>query len=301
MAAACAEYIHADRLIYMTDVAGVLDGSKVLKAVSCAEVEDLIRQHKVSGGMVLKLEACKRALSAGVSQVRIVGGTTETRLAFRGQWRERAGHARDAGLSRRGRSEALSTQAQDESEESSDESAKLGQRTAAAGRAAMQRCGALSDEHLPAAADGVRARRGCYLYDQHGKKYLDFLGGIAVNALGYAHPRLVRVMRREAGARRARLESVSPSLPRAAGAQAGAIGRGMDRVFFTNSGTEADRRRAQAGAAGGASSAARQGRRAFWRWRIRFTGGPLARFRLPIRRNIASRLRRWCPAWSLCA
>jgi acetylglutamate kinase len=80
MAAACAEYIHADRLIYMTDVAGVLDGRKVLKAVSCEEIEDLIRQHKVSGGMVLKLEACKRALSAGVQQVRIVGGTRERGL-----------------------------------------------------------------------------------------------------------------------------------------------------------------------------------------------------------------------------
>jgi len=74
MAAACAEYVRAERLIYLTDVAGVLDGDKVLKAVSAAEVEELIRQHKVSGGMVLKLEACKRALNAGVSQVRIVGG-----------------------------------------------------------------------------------------------------------------------------------------------------------------------------------------------------------------------------------
>ncbi len=74
MAAACAEYVRADRLIYLTDVAGVLDGNKVLKAVSCDEVEDLIRQNKVSGGMVLKLEACKRALAGGVSQVRIVGG-----------------------------------------------------------------------------------------------------------------------------------------------------------------------------------------------------------------------------------
>src|SRR5579872_4035165 len=80
MAAACAEYIHADRLIYMTDVAGVLDGSKVMKAVSCSDVEELIRHNKVSGGMVLKLEACKRALSAGVKQVRIVGGTSETGL-----------------------------------------------------------------------------------------------------------------------------------------------------------------------------------------------------------------------------
>ncbi|MGH9648132.1 MAG: hypothetical protein ACRD4E_15080, partial [Bryobacteraceae bacterium] len=39
------------------------------------DAEDLIRQNKVSGGMILKLEACKRALSAGVSQVRIVGGS----------------------------------------------------------------------------------------------------------------------------------------------------------------------------------------------------------------------------------
>jgi acetylglutamate kinase len=74
MAAACAEFVHADRLIYLTDVAGVLDGRKVLKAVSANEVEDLIRKHTVSGGMILKLEACKRALAAGVSQVRIVGG-----------------------------------------------------------------------------------------------------------------------------------------------------------------------------------------------------------------------------------
>ncbi len=75
MAAACAEYIHADRLVYLTDVAGVLNGTKVLKVVSTADAEDLIRQNKVSGGMILKLEACKRALSAGVAEVRIVGGS----------------------------------------------------------------------------------------------------------------------------------------------------------------------------------------------------------------------------------
>ncbi len=74
MAAACAEFVRADRLIFLTDVAGVLDGDKVLLALSCEDVEALIRQNKVSGGMVLKLEACKRALSGGVRQVRIVGG-----------------------------------------------------------------------------------------------------------------------------------------------------------------------------------------------------------------------------------
>ena len=75
MAAACAEFVRADRLIYLTDVAGVLDGSKVLKAISCDGVEELIRRNKVFGGMVLKLEACRRALAGGVRQVRIVGGT----------------------------------------------------------------------------------------------------------------------------------------------------------------------------------------------------------------------------------
>jgi len=75
MAAAAAEFIRADRLIYLTDVAGVLDGRKVLRAVKGTDIEDLIRQNKVSGGMILKLEAAKRALAAGVREVRIVGGT----------------------------------------------------------------------------------------------------------------------------------------------------------------------------------------------------------------------------------
>lgn len=75
MAAAAAEFIRADRLIFLTDVAGVLDGEKVLRALRGGEIEDLIRHNKVSGGMILKLEAAKRALSGGVSEVRIVGGT----------------------------------------------------------------------------------------------------------------------------------------------------------------------------------------------------------------------------------
>ncbi|MGH9791112.1 MAG: acetylglutamate kinase [Candidatus Acidiferrales bacterium] len=76
MAAACAELIGAERLIYLTDVAGVLDGEKVLRSLTGGEIESLILSHKVSGGMVVKLEACKRALCGGVAEVRIVGGTT---------------------------------------------------------------------------------------------------------------------------------------------------------------------------------------------------------------------------------
>jgi acetylglutamate kinase len=75
MAAACAEFIGADQLIYLTDVAGVLDGERVLSAVSCEEIERLVQCRVVSGGMILKLEAAKRALEGGVREVRIVGGT----------------------------------------------------------------------------------------------------------------------------------------------------------------------------------------------------------------------------------
>lgn len=80
MAAACAEFLGADQLIYLTDVAGVLDGEKVLSAVSCQEIDRLVQFRVVSGGMVLKLEAAKRAIEGGVRQVRIVGGTTPEAL-----------------------------------------------------------------------------------------------------------------------------------------------------------------------------------------------------------------------------
>jgi acetylglutamate kinase len=74
MAAACAEFINADQLIYLTDVAGVLQNERVISALSCEEVEELVQARVVSGGMVLKLEAAKRALEGGVREVHIVGG-----------------------------------------------------------------------------------------------------------------------------------------------------------------------------------------------------------------------------------
>jgi acetylglutamate kinase len=78
MAAACAEFIAADHLIYLTDVAGVLHGENVISAISCEQVENLVQARVVSGGMVLKLEAAKRALEGGVREVHIVGGDSAT-------------------------------------------------------------------------------------------------------------------------------------------------------------------------------------------------------------------------------
>ena len=80
--------------------------------------------------------------------------------------------------------------------------------------------------------------RGCLLYDAAGREYLDFLGGIAVNALGHAHPRLVRVIQREA-ARAIHLSNLFHNAYQGPLAAKLAHWSGLDRVFFTNSGTEA--------------------------------------------------------------
>ena len=80
--------------------------------------------------------------------------------------------------------------------------------------------------------------RGAYIYDTTGKKYLDFLGGIAVNVLGHVHPRIVRVIRREA-ARAIHFSNLYHNAYQGPLARKLAGWSGMDRVFFSNSGTEA--------------------------------------------------------------
>jgi acetylornithine aminotransferase/acetylornithine/N-succinyldiaminopimelate aminotransferase len=79
---------------------------------------------------------------------------------------------------------------------------------------------------------------GCVLVDDGGKKYLDFLGGLAVNALGYAHPEILAVLRDEAQS----LLHVSNLLYhryQAPLAEKLASLAGLDRVFLANTGTEA--------------------------------------------------------------
>lgn len=89
-------------------------------------------------------------------------------------------------------------------------------------------------ERLPILA--VRGE-GCCLYDEAGKRYLDFLGGLAVNALGYAHPEMMAVLHDESES----LLHVSNLLYHAYQgplAEKLAALAGLDRVFFGNSGTE---------------------------------------------------------------
>src|SRR5262245_24282859 len=79
---------------------------------------------------------------------------------------------------------------------------------------------------------------GAYVYDLEGKRYLDFLAGIAVNSVGYNHPRLVQVLL-EQGQRLIHCSNLFYHPYQGQLAQRLAELSGMSRVFFTNSGTEA--------------------------------------------------------------
>jgi acetylornithine/succinyldiaminopimelate/putrescine aminotransferase len=77
-----------------------------------------------------------------------------------------------------------------------------------------------------------------FLFDIDGKKYLDFVSGIGVNALGQAHPRIVKAIRDQGGEADPCVKSL---LPRISGPLAEKLCKlsGLNRAFFSNSGTEA--------------------------------------------------------------
>jgi acetylornithine aminotransferase/acetylornithine/N-succinyldiaminopimelate aminotransferase len=80
--------------------------------------------------------------------------------------------------------------------------------------------------------------RGVYLWDSQGNRYLDFLSGIGVNALGHGHPAIQAVLKRQAG----KLIHVSNLFFHEYQAElAKRLTKisGLDRAFFCNSGTEA--------------------------------------------------------------
>ena len=80
--------------------------------------------------------------------------------------------------------------------------------------------------------------KGCYLYDVDGKRYLDLMAGIGVNALGHAHPRIVRVIREQTNLL---LHCSNLYYHEYQGPLAKKLAEisGLPRTFFCNSGTEA--------------------------------------------------------------
>ena len=84
----------------------------------------------------------------------------------------------------------------------------------------------------------LKRGKGCWLYDLGGRRYLDLISGIGVNALGHAHPRITRVIREQAGLL---IHSSNLYYHEYQGPLAKKLAEtsGLDRAFFCNSGTEA--------------------------------------------------------------
>jgi acetylornithine/N-succinyldiaminopimelate aminotransferase len=80
--------------------------------------------------------------------------------------------------------------------------------------------------------------QGAYVWDSTGKKYLDFLSGIGVNALGHNHPAILRVIKRQAG-RLIHTSNIFFHEYQSELARRLTEMSGLDRAFFCNSGTEA--------------------------------------------------------------
>ena len=80
--------------------------------------------------------------------------------------------------------------------------------------------------------------KGVFLYDFEGNKYLDFVAGLGVNALGHAHPRIVKAVRDQA-AKVVHLSNLYYNEYQGRLAERLCHLSGLNRVFFSNSGTEA--------------------------------------------------------------
>jgi acetylornithine aminotransferase len=80
---------------------------------------------------------------------------------------------------------------------------------------------------------------GVWLWDTDGKRYLDALAGIAVNGLGHAHPKLVAAVSEQAG-KMMHVSNIYHTVEQEQLADKLSAISGMERVFFCNSGCEAN-------------------------------------------------------------
>lgn len=81
VAVALAEGLHARKLIFLSDVDGVMKDGKVIPVLTDAEIPELIQSGVAEGGMQVKLENCLNALKKGVRRIHLINGFRENALA----------------------------------------------------------------------------------------------------------------------------------------------------------------------------------------------------------------------------
>jgi acetylglutamate kinase len=77
-AGAIAEALSAEKIIYLTDIAGLRkdidDASSLIQRISVTDLSALIADGTISGGMIPKIESCMQAVKGGVKSAHILDG-----------------------------------------------------------------------------------------------------------------------------------------------------------------------------------------------------------------------------------
>ena len=225
-AAAIAAALSADTALFLTDVAGVkgADGG-VISTLDRAHAEQLIARGVITGGMIPKVRACLDALD-GARLAAILDG--------------RAPGALDGLLNDTVLGTVISVAplaAADRAPGSGDADAPLTRDHAkpdAPEREARAYMRTFTREPLT-----LVSGQGTRVWDAQGNQYLDLVAGIAVNILGHAHPAVAAAIAHQARTL-LHTSNLYYTLPQLELAELLLAATGMDGVFFTNSGAEAN-------------------------------------------------------------
>ena len=215
-AADIAAALGADCLCLATDVAGLMvpGGAQPLPACDAAKAAALVAGGVITGGMLPKVDACLRAVAGGVRVAWILDG-------------RRPGSVTAAVAGQEGAGTAFLPAAATPLTPAADAAAVF-----AADETYLMQTYARSPVIL------VRGS-GSTVWDTDGKAYLDFLCGISVTNLGHCHPKVVEAIAGQAG-RLGHTSNLYHTLPQLELAEALAAAAFPGRVFFCNSGAEAN-------------------------------------------------------------
>ncbi|MEJ2335821.1 MAG: acetylglutamate kinase [Gemmatimonadales bacterium] len=224
-AAALAVTLHAEKLVLLTDVDGVLrtEGgeNRLVSELDLPTGRAMLESGEVAGGMIPKLGACLAAVEGGVESAHIVGTRDPDGLLIEL-------------LTDRG----IGTMVRSRARRPGGNVARSNGGPSSGIEAAI----AASEEHLflNYTREPVAFSHGCgtHLWGLDGTKYLDFIGGIAVSSLGHAHPSLKRAIREQVE-RYLHVSNLYHIPEQAETARLLKEVSGFDRAFFCNSGTEA--------------------------------------------------------------
>ena len=206
-AAALAVAVKAEKLFFVSNVPGIIEDKNVITTLNPEEALELIEKKVIKSGMVPKILSAIQAITNGVHLVRII---------------DQNGLSKNSGTTLT-------------SDGSDNEIPNTHKETSDVVAAEAKFVVSTYARPLPVFTHG----KGAYLFDAEGRKYLDFTAGIAVTALGHSDPEWVEAVSHQAG-KLTHVSNLYHTEPHVELAQQLIENSFADRVYFCNSGTEAN-------------------------------------------------------------